>query len=117
MHGGEGYIAEFDSGKDRAGYSKNCGGSSNFRAQRIDAYAQHRAADAGQHVKGKGRRASKESLRKLAETPQAPHVEGKVQQASMNESGRDQSPVIAAERVRTNICAPPEGDVGAESHG
>src|ERR1035438_9159004 len=60
--------------------------------------------------------ASVERFSEHAEIPQAPHIEGDVNDAAVNEDTSEQAPPFTRERERAPVRSPPDGLLGREVH-
>jgi hypothetical protein len=99
------HIAELNSGENRSSDSEDSARRSNLQPGRVNRSAEQSSAHAGQHINRKSDPAPEQTLRKLSQIPQAPHVEADVKQTAMNKTGCDEAPIIAGEGRRSIIAA------------
>src|SRR5260370_2112958 len=67
---------------------------------------EQRSAHSRQQIDHRGLPTSKQPLGEPSQGPKPPHVESKVKEASVDEAGSYQPPIITADRQSAKICPP-----------
>ncbi len=104
-----GRLFQINKGNEHAGETEDGARRAGSGGARMPINTGDAAKNAAGEVREEVGEAAEEALGGAAEIPEAPHVEAEMNQAEVDEHAGDETPPLAAERERTEVCAERDG--------